>query len=117
NLLLAVPLALLAWFVFAGEWEGVRDFINWLLGPERMLFFSVMLMVLAMVFYQSWTSPWFAGLLLVAFTLAYFGSAADPNFFKIISKPDNVPITLMIFLVGFTLWLSFRQAAINDMRT
>ncbi|MEP0844068.1 MAG: cytochrome C [Phycisphaerae bacterium] len=54
--------------------------------------------------------------MLVLFSLAYFGSAGDPNFLEIISKPDNVPITLMIFLVGYVLWLSFRQAAINDAR-
>ena len=117
RLLPAIPLLLVTWFIIAGKWEGVRDFINWLLGPERMLFFSVMLMVLAMVFYRGWTKPWAAGLILVLFALAYFGSAADTNFFKIIAKPDNVPITLLMFLVGFTLWISFRQAAINDERT
>jgi len=117
KLLPAIPLLLVAWFVVVGKWDGVRDFINWLLGPERILFFSVMLMVLAMVFYQRWTKPWAAGLILFLFALAYFGSAADTNFFKIIAKPDNVPITLLMFLVGFTLWLSFRQAAINDEHT
>ncbi|GMU21341.1 MAG: hypothetical protein AMXMBFR13_14340 [Phycisphaerae bacterium] len=115
--LLAIPIVLMIAFVALGEWDGVRDYVNWLLGPERMLFFSVMLMVLGMVYYRQWTQPWFIGLLGIVFALIYFGSAADPNFREIISKPDNVPITLMIFLVGLTLWVSFRQMAINDERT
>ena len=114
--LVAIPLVMLALFILLGDWTGVRGFINWLLGPERLLFLSVMTLLLAMVYYRQWTRPWFAITLGVIFTLAYFGSAFDPNFRLIIKKADNVPITLMIFSVGFLLWLSFRQMAINDER-
>ncbi len=114
--LLAIPVIMLGLFVVLGDWGGVRDFINWLLGPQRMLFFSVMLLLLAMFYYREWTKPWFAGTLMVLFTLAYFGSAFDPNFTLIIQKADNVPITMMVFLVLFVTWLAFRQMAINDTR-
>ncbi|RIK69393.1 MAG: cytochrome C [Planctomycetota bacterium] len=40
----------------------------------------------------------------------------DEDFFKIIKKPDNVPITMMIYFTGFCTWLGFRQAAVNDDR-
>ena len=33
-------------------------------------------------------------------------SLLDPNFTLIVTKPDNVPIVIMLFLVGFFLWLS-----------
>lgn len=114
--LLAIPLVMIGLFILLGDWSGVRGFINWLLGPERMLFLSVMVLLLGMVYYRQWTRPWFAITMAVIFTLAYFGSALDPNFRLIIKKADNVPITLMIFSVGFLLWLSFRQMAINDER-
>ncbi len=40
----------------------------------------------------------------------------DNNFQHIITKPDNVPIVLLIFSVGFFTWLGLRQAVVNDDR-
>ena len=40
----------------------------------------------------------------------------DPNFRPIVTKPDNVPIVMLIFSVGFFTWLAFRKAVINDER-
>ncbi len=115
--LLAIPLVMIALFVVMGDWDGARDFVNWLLGPERLLFFSVMVLLLAMLYYREWTNGWFAGSVGAVFALVYFGSSADTNFLRIISKPDNVPITLMVFILGFLLWVAFRQMANNDRRT
>lgn len=41
---------------------------------------------------------------------------SDPNFRKIVTKPDNVPIVGLLFLVVFFLWLSMKQAYDNDAR-
>jgi hypothetical protein len=41
----------------------------------------------------------------------------DPNFAKIVKKPDNIPIVAMLFLVGFFTWLAMWQAQKNDERT
>jgi hypothetical protein len=40
----------------------------------------------------------------------------DPNFFLIVAKPDNVPITFMLFLVAFFTWYSLYQGVENDKR-
>jgi hypothetical protein len=40
----------------------------------------------------------------------------DYTFQQIITKPDNVPIVMLIFTVGFFTWLPMRQAVINDDR-
>ncbi|MBI4563908.1 MAG: cytochrome C [Planctomycetes bacterium] len=48
--------------------------------------------------------------------LFFIASWSDPNFNKIVTKPDNVPIVSLVFILGFFLWLSLRQAAINDER-
>jgi len=40
----------------------------------------------------------------------------DPNFQKIILKPDNVPIPLLIYSVGILTWLALHKAVINDER-
>jgi len=122
HILLFIPLIMVGLFIAMGDWSHVqpdpmRGFINWLLAPERLLFFSVMAILLGMLFYGTWTKPRFAGAMLVVFTIAYFGSSLDPNFRLIIQKADNVPISLMIFSVIFLLWLSFRQMALNDQHT
>src|SRR5262249_48132025 len=44
-----------------------------------------------------------------------FGSF-DPNFRLIVTKPDNVPIVGLIFLLVFFVWYSIREAVINDRR-
>jgi hypothetical protein len=41
-------------------------------------------------------------------------SCFDSDFFKIVRKADNVPIVMMIFAIAYFIWLSFRQAAVND---
>ena len=40
----------------------------------------------------------------------------DPDFKKIVLKPDNVPIVGLLFLAYFFLWLSMKQAVNNDNR-
>src|SRR5262245_16949938 len=52
------------------------------------------------------------GLLAVFFIFGAF----DPNFRLIITKPDNVPIVGLIFLLVFFTWYSIREAVLNDRR-
>jgi cytochrome b/b6/petD-like protein len=40
----------------------------------------------------------------------------DPNFRLIVTKPDNVPIVGLIFLLVFFVWFSIREAVLNDRR-
>jgi len=42
--------------------------------------------------------------------------AFDPNFRLIITKPDNVPIVGLIFLLVFFVWYAMREAVLNDRR-
>ena len=43
-------------------------------------------------------------------------SMADQNFAKIVTKPDNVPIVMLVFLLGFFTWVATSQAVRNDER-
>src|SRR5207244_2986084 len=43
-------------------------------------------------------------------------SMTDWNFRQIVGKADNVPITMLIFSVGFFTWLALHQAVENDER-
>src|SRR5262249_261146 len=50
------------------------------------------------------------------FLLAAGWSMTDQEFRKIITKEDNVPIVMLIFVVPFFTWLAFRKAVLNDER-
>ena len=52
------------------------------------------------------------GLLTVFFVFGTF----DVNFRQIVTKPDNVPIVGLIFLLVFFVWYSVREAVLNDRR-
>lgn len=43
-------------------------------------------------------------------------SMKDPNFAAIVTKPDNVPIVALVFLLGFFTWLATSKAVQNDDR-
>lgn len=43
-------------------------------------------------------------------------SMVDPDFAQIVTKPDNVPIVAMVFLLGYFTWLSAYKAVQNDER-
>jgi hypothetical protein len=56
---------------------------------------------------------------LAILNLSLFGVGwfmTEPNFRSIMTKPDNVPIPLLIYSVGFTTWLALRRAVVNDER-
>ena len=97
--------------------DGLKALINGLSRPEFSLPLFTLLFVLMLVLYRRWTKPKVALGLLVLFCAVYFGGLLiDHNYFEIIRKPDNVPITLMLLGVGFCLWVALRQAAENDRR-
>ena len=53
----------------------------------------------------------------MATLLAFFGiGLTDPDFAAIATKPDNIPITALMFMVVFFLWFAMKQARANDRR-
>jgi Cytochrome b(C-terminal)/b6/petD len=60
---------------------------------------------------------WWVGAFIIAIEAAIIGfGMKDPNFRLIVGKPDNVPITAMLFLSTIVLWISMVQAVNNDRR-
>lgn len=99
-----------------GMIDRLKSTIDYLCAPEYFVTLTTLLLIVALLTYKIWTKPKVAGLIFAAFTFFYVASMFDEDFFKIIKKPDNVPITMMIYFTGFCTWLGFRQAAINDDR-
>jgi hypothetical protein len=94
----------------------IKDFFNLLADPRLFFLLTAGALVLLV-----WKREQFAsigvgyGLLGVLSAFFLFG-AFDPNFRLIITKPDNVPIVGLIFLLIFFTWYSMRQAVLNDRR-
>jgi len=96
--------------------QAFKDFLNSAFDPIVYTVLSVLLFIGMMVGYRTWTKPKIAlsilGIAILFFVLAF----PDMNFRKIVTKPDNVPIVALIFVLGFYTWWALRQAAINDER-
>lgn len=100
----------------ASMFDGVKEFINGLCQPHWFLIIAASGLVVFLAGYRRFTKPAVAGTLGALFTLFFVLSCLDSNFVLLVRKADNVPIVMMVFAVGFFLWLAFRQAAINDER-
>src|SRR5438093_91826 len=54
--------------------------------------------------------------LLGGLAIFFFFGTFDFNFRQIVTKPDNVPIVGLIFLLAFFVWYSVREGVLNDRR-
>jgi len=91
----------------------VKRFINTLAYPYWSFSLAILGFWLMLRSKRLWTKRGGLALLLVGagfFVVSLF----DPNFYKIVAKPDNVPIVMMVFLVGFFVWLAMSKALAND---
>jgi len=96
--------------------EWTKEFLNVALQPTWYTlgtFAALGLLFLARGFFVRPAVAW--GVLNLA--CLFLGlSMTDPDFARIVGKPDNVPIGGMIFLLGFFTWLGAYRAVENDAR-
>jgi hypothetical protein len=98
----------------------VNDFlkgaVDWMFAPTRYFLGSVVLLSAVLYFRKVFSRS--------AFMVAFFAlgtgflvwAVRDPNFHKIITKGDNIPIVILLTSVVFFSWLGLRQAVANDER-
>ena len=101
--------------------EAFKEFVNSATRP-RILFPALLIFTIFMFppnellfrinkklrLYKLWTN--IGGVVLFSFIIAFFMfGLTDPNFRKIVTKPDNVPIVSLLFLVNFFLWFSMNR--------
>jgi hypothetical protein len=94
----------------------ITDFINLLFKPVTYFAASVVGFWAMLRYREKWTEPKAALGILIGGTVVLGLSMFNDTFRAISTKPDNVPIFLMVYTVGFFTWLSLRQAVINDRR-
>src|SRR5438128_2682964 len=106
-------------FLFHFGWalpDALRDFINYVMNPVSYFFMTVAALIVFLRFRRFLTEPVVAWTILNVGLLFAGWAMTNPSFQAIIGKPDNVPIVLLIFSVGYFTWLAMRKAVINDAR-
>jgi len=118
--LLASLAVALAWRSFVGSPPGLSDqikqFCNGLSGPVTFTLGALALLALGYLGRRWLVIPAVAWLLLNASLLGLGLSMSDPNFAAIVTRPDNLPIVAMVYLLGFFTWAGTYQAVENDRR-
>ncbi len=93
--------------------EAIKSIINFLSYPEWSFTLSIVLFGAAVWSRWLWTKT--GGWVMFAVVTIFFAlSMFDPNFFVVVAKPDNVPIVMMIYLIGFFWWFAMYKAHRND---
>ncbi len=90
------------------------NFVNYIMNPVTYFVLSVTGLVLFLYYRRFFTDPVVAWSILQVGLLFGGWGMTHANFRNIIVKPDNIPITMLIFSVGYFTWLSMRKAVIND---
>ena len=96
--------------------DFIKDFVNALADPRLFFILAVVgLVVMVWKREQVASNAFGYGLFAILGVFFVFGMF-DPNFRLIVTKPDNVPIVGLIFLLAFFVWYSLREAVLNDRR-
>ncbi len=96
--------------------KSFREQIDALMNPVLYTTASVVAFALLLIFRKFFTKPQVAWAVLNIVLFAAGWAMTDPNFQAIVTKPDNVPISLLIFSAGFFTWLALYRGVRNDER-
>ncbi|HZZ30021.1 MAG TPA: hypothetical protein VFE46_18640 [Pirellulales bacterium] len=97
--------------------QFVRDTVDKLTSPTVYSLGTSGLLIVFFIFRKFFVQPMVAWSMLNIVLLVMGMAMTDPNFAAIVTKPDNVPIVSMVFLLGFFTWLAASKAVQNDERT
>ena len=96
--------------------KDIRNFVDYLTGPVTYTVLSLVAFVALLVWRRFFVDPQVAWASLMLSLLVAGWSFTDSNFRSIVAKPDNVPITMLIYSVGFFTWLALYRGVQNDDR-
>jgi hypothetical protein len=96
--------------------EGVRNFVDKVVGAESFFIAAVVGFVIVLSFRRFCTQPAVVWSVLNLSLLFGGWAMTNADFRSVVTKPDNVPIILLVYSVGWATWLSLRRAVINDDR-
>src|SRR6195256_1109798 len=94
----------------------IKGIFNFIADPKLFFFIAVGLLAV-MLWKRERIAASAAGYGVLGFlTIFFVFGTFDPNFRLVVTKPDNVPIVGLIFLLVFFVWYSIREGVLNDRR-
>ncbi len=96
--------------------HGIRELVDDFTGPVSYTALSIVGFGVVLYYRRFFVNPQVAWACLMISLLTAGWSFTDPNFRSIVAKEDNVPITMLIYSVGFFTWLALYRAVQNDDR-
>ncbi len=108
----------IAYFLQAGWVLPIwfREAVDRATGPISYTVLSIVGFAALLYWRRFFVEPQVAWALLNVSLLLGGWSFTDPNFRSIVAKEDNVPISMLIYSVGFFTWLGLYRAVQNDKR-
>src|ERR1044071_980289 len=94
----------------------IKEIINALTAPYFLITAAAILLLVSLKYPKKFYTNRSGIIVFGGMILFLILSMLDPNFRLIVTKPDNVPIVGMLFLVPFFTWYSLREAVRNDKR-
>src|SRR5437868_8528505 len=94
----------------------LKEIINALTAPYYLITAAAIFLLFSLKYPHKFYTNKSAAIVFGAMFLFLALSVLDQEFRKIVTKPDNVPIVGMLFLVPFFTWFSMREAVRNDQR-
>src|SRR6185503_5901817 len=95
----------------------IKEIINAFTAPYFLITAAAILLLISLKYPQKFYTNKVGAFVFGGMFLFLILSILDANFRLIVTKPDNVPIVGMLFLVPFFTWYSMREAVTNDKRT
>jgi hypothetical protein len=95
---------------------AVTEAIDRMMGPVTYTMLAMIGFVVVLIFRRFFVQPQVAWAILNLSLLCGGWAMTNPNFRSIVAKEDNVPISMLIFSVGFFTWLGLYRAVRNDER-
>src|SRR5213592_1201186 len=92
----------------------LKDIVNTLADPRILISLAAIFLFASLKWPQKFYSDNAAKILFACMFGFFLISLFDPNFRVVVTKPDNVPIVGMLFLIPFFTWFSLREGVRND---
>jgi len=97
--------------------ESLKDIVNFLCDPKVLITLSIIFLFASLKWPHKFYSNAAAKALFICMFAFFAVSLFDADFRTVVTKPDNVPIVGMLFMIPFFTWFSLREAVRNDQRS
>jgi hypothetical protein len=96
--------------------EALKNIVNFICDPKILITLSAVALFASLKWPEKFYSDKSAKILFGVMIGFFLVSLFDSDFRKVVTKPDNVPIVGMLFMIPFFTWFSMREAVRNDKR-